>query len=55
MASSFARMAFPNESPEYRTARNALLDAEMELRCQIEAVAVMRRTLSLSAKSRFTN
>ena len=45
MASNFTRMAFPNESLEYRKARNALLDAEMELRRQIEAVAVMRRAL----------
>jgi predicted dithiol-disulfide oxidoreductase (DUF899 family) len=41
----FARMAFPNESPEYREARNALLDAEIALRRQTEAVAAMRRAL----------
>ena len=45
MADSFARMAFPNESPEYREARNALLDAEIALRRQTEAVAEMRRAL----------
>lgn len=45
MASDFARMAFPNESPEYRAARNALLDAEIALRRQTEAVAEMRRAL----------
>ena len=38
-------LAFPNESPEYRTARNALLDAEMALRRQVEAVAAQRRAL----------
>jgi len=41
----FARMAFPNESAEYRAARNALLDAEIELRRQTEAAAEMRRAL----------
>ncbi|MGI8704994.1 MAG: DUF899 family protein [Sphingomicrobium sp.] len=45
MASNFARMAFPNESPSYRDARNALLDAEIALRRQTEAVAEMRRAL----------
>lgn len=45
MAEPFARMAFPNESPAYRDARNALLDAEMALRRQTEAVAEMRRAL----------
>lgn len=39
-------LSFPNESPEYRTARNALLDAEIDLRRQIEAVAAQRRALS---------
>lgn len=38
-------LAFPNESAEYRQARNALLDAEMDLRRQIETVAAMRRAL----------
>ena len=36
---------FPNESREYRSARNALLDAEIALRRQIEEVAAMRRAL----------
>jgi len=45
MAGNFVRMAFPNESPEYREARNALLDAEIALRRQTEAVAAMRRAL----------
>jgi predicted dithiol-disulfide oxidoreductase (DUF899 family) len=42
---SFARMSFPGESAEYRSARNVLLDAEIALRRQTEAVAAMRRAL----------
>ena len=38
-------LTFPNESPEYRSARNALLDAEIRLRVQAEAVAAQRRAL----------
>lgn len=37
--------SYPNESADYRAARNALLDAEMDLRRQIETVAAMRRAL----------
>jgi predicted dithiol-disulfide oxidoreductase (DUF899 family) len=36
---------FPNESAEYRSARNDLLAAEIALRRQIEAVAAQRRAL----------
>ncbi|WP_157017645.1 DUF899 family protein [Mesorhizobium xinjiangense] len=36
---------FPNESDEYRRARNALLAEEIELRRHIERVAEMRRRL----------
>src|ERR1700729_4557269 len=36
---------FPNESVEYRWARDRLLESEMELRTQIEAVAMQRRQL----------
>lgn len=36
---------FPNESRKYRGARQKLLDAETNLRKQIEAVAVQRRRL----------
>ena len=36
---------FPNESPEYRAARTALLAEEIELRRQIERVAAQRRAL----------
>ena len=35
-------LSFPNESAEYRIARNALLDAEIALRRQLEAVAAQR-------------
>ncbi len=36
---------FPNESPEYRQARNDLLAQEIELRRHIERVAALRRAL----------
>jgi predicted dithiol-disulfide oxidoreductase (DUF899 family) len=36
---------FPNESAEYRSARNALLAEEIELRRHVERVAEMRRKL----------
>jgi predicted dithiol-disulfide oxidoreductase (DUF899 family) len=36
---------FPNESAAYRTARNALLAEEIELRRHLERVAVQRRAL----------
>ncbi len=38
-------IALPNESAEYRTARNALLAAEADLRARVEDVAALRRTL----------
>ena len=38
---------FPNESPEYRQARNILLAEEIELRRHIERVAALRRALPL--------
>jgi len=38
-------MSFPNESAEYRAARNRLLAKEIELRRQMEAVAEERRKL----------
>ena len=41
---------YPNESVEYRTARNALLDDEIVLRAQIEAVAAKRRALPLGGE-----
>jgi predicted dithiol-disulfide oxidoreductase (DUF899 family) len=39
------RASFPNESAEYRRARNALLTEEIELRRHIERVAEQRRRL----------
>jgi len=41
---------FPNESPEYREARNALLAEEIELRRHIERVAALRRALPLGGE-----
>lgn len=38
-------IAFPGESAEYRAARNRLLEREIALRREMEAVAVLRRTL----------
>ena len=38
---------FPGESKSYRTARDALLRAEMDLRRNVEAVAALRRKLPL--------
>ena len=38
-------LRYPNESAEYRAARNALLNDEIALRAQIEAVAAKRRAL----------
>jgi predicted dithiol-disulfide oxidoreductase (DUF899 family) len=38
-------LQYPNESADYRAARNALLDEEIKLRAQIETVSRLRRTL----------
>jgi predicted dithiol-disulfide oxidoreductase (DUF899 family) len=38
-------ITFPNESREYRRARNALLEQEIQLRRQMETVAAARRAL----------
>lgn len=38
---------FPNETTEYRAARDQLLEAEMQLRRQLESVAAQRRALPL--------
>jgi len=38
-------IGFPNESDDYRVARDALLTAEADLRRQLEAVAAQRRAL----------
>jgi predicted dithiol-disulfide oxidoreductase (DUF899 family) len=40
-----ASMKFPNETTDYRQARSALLQAEIDLRNQVEQVAAMRRRL----------
>jgi predicted dithiol-disulfide oxidoreductase (DUF899 family) len=40
-----SRIAFPGESPEYRAARARLLEREVELRREMEAVAAARREL----------
>ena len=42
---SVQHIHFPNESPQYRRARNVLLQQEMELRRQVERVAAQRRAL----------
>jgi predicted dithiol-disulfide oxidoreductase (DUF899 family) len=47
MPSTLHSIRFPNETPEYREARDRLLEAEMALRKQTEAVAQMRRSLPL--------
>ena len=52
-ASELARnsaVRFPNESPEYRRAREALLAEEIELRRHIERVAEQRRALPAGGK-----
>lgn len=38
-------ITYPNESPDYRAARDALLSAELALRAKVEEVAALRRTL----------
>ena len=38
-------ITFPNETPEYRAARDALLKSELALRRQMEAVAAELRAL----------
>jgi predicted dithiol-disulfide oxidoreductase (DUF899 family) len=43
-------VTFPGESAEYRAARNELLTKEIELRRQMEAVAVMRRELPVGGE-----
>src|SRR5579863_6881651 len=40
-------MRFPGETARYRTAGNSLLEAERDLRRQVEKVAAMRRKLPL--------
>ena len=47
MAEKKMATRFPGESAEYRRARNRLLQAEVKLRRQVEAVAAQRRKLPL--------
>src|SRR6202165_2665603 len=46
-AKSLHDVRFPGESEQYRDAREELLQAEIELRRQIESVAAQRRALPL--------
>jgi predicted dithiol-disulfide oxidoreductase (DUF899 family) len=48
--STATKMRFPGESDEYRGARDALLEAEGELRRRIERVAELRRRLPLGGR-----
>jgi len=41
---------FPNEPDDYRAARDELLDEEVALRAEVEAVAAKRRTLPLGGR-----
>jgi predicted dithiol-disulfide oxidoreductase (DUF899 family) len=45
-----ADVRLPNESPEYRAARDRLLAAEAALRDQVESVATLRRQLPLGGR-----
>lgn len=47
MPASLHSIRFPGENTEYREARDRLLEAEVALRKQTEAVAAMRRSLPL--------
>jgi predicted dithiol-disulfide oxidoreductase (DUF899 family) len=51
MNTTLHHVSFPGESPEYRIKRNALLEQEMSLRRQVEAVAAQRRALPLGGAS----
>jgi predicted dithiol-disulfide oxidoreductase (DUF899 family) len=44
------KLRYPNESPEYRAARDALLREEIELRRHLERVAAQRRALPLGGE-----
>jgi predicted dithiol-disulfide oxidoreductase (DUF899 family) len=50
MSESAGTVRFPGESDAYRAARNDLLNAEVELRRQVEAVAAQRRALPLGGE-----
>src|SRR5260370_27491410 len=50
MSTATAALSFPEESAEYRQARNELLAAEIDLRRNMEAVAAARRKLPLGGQ-----
>ena len=50
MTNSLHQIRFPGESEQYRSARNELLEAELELRQRLEAVASLRRKLPPGGK-----
>lgn len=47
---TMAELKYPNESVEYRAARDALLEAEKSLAAQVKAVAAQRRELPRGGK-----
>src|ERR1700682_5192916 len=50
IATSKHQVRFPNESAEYRRARDVLREAEIALRRQVEATAQLRRSLPLGGE-----
>jgi predicted dithiol-disulfide oxidoreductase (DUF899 family) len=50
MKNSLHQIRFPGESEQYRSARNELLEAELELRQRLEEVASLRRKLPPGGK-----
>ena len=50
MTNSLHQVRFPGENEQYRSARNELLEAELELRQTLEAVASLRRKLPPGGK-----
>ena len=50
MSASRHKVRFPGESASYRAARDKLLDAEVEMRRTMEAVASLRRDLPLGGE-----
>jgi len=51
MSSSRHSVRFPGETESYRAARNQLLEAEVDLRRHLEAVAAQRRQLPLGGET----
>jgi predicted dithiol-disulfide oxidoreductase (DUF899 family) len=52
MATHQRSIRFPGETPEYRMARDTLLEAERELRRRLEQVAALRRGLPVGGEIR---